>query len=414
MRARRLDRAWLRTLTGFPAALSLLLALGGCGGEQTFDAVAHFPFLGGGTSSADSALRIASAWPRTEREKLERGFRDWLASAGGEDAGATIRLIWLDVPAASPGAAGGRSLRTDLLLGGPPREYLRLARAGQLLPLEGQSPTCWLALRHESAPPRAEVGADPASGLLDPRTDPPTLAWACGQLDQNRWPEGYARLVRLYGHATGPTGWSGGSAAALLEEGAAACQGTSHERLARAFLRFLVDRRGARAGVDSRDRDPDATDLLADLLGSTLVDAQDELRLAWAALDRRGLPAHSPAQFWMTERPPWPPASVEKLQSRSGDRAMALVHELAAQVAPDPESRFWLVQSWLRPRGSIDGNLLGELARAAGRRLVREPRFRAWLRAEWTAWARQRYRRVARVSAGPLASVAPDSNAVAP
>ncbi len=44
--------------------------------------------------------------------------------------------------------------------------------------------------------------------------------------------------------------------------------------------------------------------------------------------------------------------------------------------------------------------MLRELAQAEGGRLVREPRFRAWLRGEWTAWTQQLYRRVARLAGG--------------
>jgi hypothetical protein len=78
---------------------------------------------------------------------------------------------------------------------------------------------------------------------------------------------------------------------------------------------------------------------------------------------------------------------------------MPLLETLAAQVAPDADVRAWLLRSWLAPGRPVDGRLLDELASAEGGRLVREPRFRAWLRAEWTAWARQRYRRIARVAA---------------
>ena len=120
-----------------------------------------------------------------------------------------------------------------------------------------------------------------------------------------------------------------------------------------------------RATDPDHNLDPEVSDLLADLLGATLVDAQDELRAAWSVLDRQGRPGDS-ALEWMTEPPPWPPASVEKLQSRGGDRALAMVHDLAGQIAPDPELRFWLIQSWLRPRRLIDGSLLNEL-RTRGR-----------------------------------------------
>ena len=37
--------------------------------------------------------------------------------------------------------------------------------------------------------------------------------------------------------------------------------------------------------------DPDSESLVADLLGATLVDAQDELWAAWDALERAGHPS---------------------------------------------------------------------------------------------------------------------------
>jgi hypothetical protein len=79
---------------------------------------------------------------------------------------------------------------------------------------------------------------------------------------------------------------------------------------------------------------------------------------------------------------------------------MSLIETLSAEVAPEAPARAWLLRSWLGPGRSIDEQLLSELTLAAEGRLYREPRFRAWLRDEWTAWARQRYRRVARVAAG--------------
>ena len=57
--------------------------------------------------------------------------------------------------------------------------------------------------------------------------------------------------------------------------------------------------------------------MVADLLGATLVDAQDELWAAWASLERAGYP--EPALEWLTEPPPWPPASVAKYLRRDGE-----------------------------------------------------------------------------------------------
>ena len=94
---------------------------------------------------------------------------------------------------------------------------------------------------------------------------------------------------------------------------------------------------------------------------------------------------------WMAEPPPWPPASVAALLDR-GEDGMALLDTLAAEIAPEADVRSWLLRSWLRTPAPIDGTFLAKLAGAVDGRLAREPRFRAWLRAEWTAWARQRYR----------------------
>jgi hypothetical protein len=193
------------------------------------------------------------------------------------------------------------------------------------------------------------------------------------------------------------------------DEGVAVCRESLHPALARAFLRFLAETRDVLADVDTGSRDPDASGLRADLLGATLIDAQDELVEAWTALDRQGSIAPSAARAWLTESPPWPPASVERLQKRGGEDALTLVEDLAGQIAPDSAVRLALLQSWLRPRRQIDDALITELSSAGEGRLAREPRFRTWLRAEWTAWARQRYRRVARLAstAGSVSEAGP-------
>jgi hypothetical protein len=101
----------------------------------------------------------------------------------------------------------------------------------------------------------------------------------------------------------------------------------------------------------------------------------------------------------MTEPPPWPPVSVAELLKR-GDQGGAMLEELTALLTPEADLRNWLLRSWLAPPRPVDGRLLAELAGALGGRLAREGRFRAWLRGEWTAEARQRYRRVARLAEG--------------
>jgi hypothetical protein len=177
-------------------------------------------------------------------------------------------------------------------------------------------------------------------------------------------------------------------------------EGGSNPDLSRRFLAILE----SRGLVEPSPPDPTieamADDLLADLLGAALVDAREELRDADAALRRFGHPARAEAA--LGERPPWPPASVAKLQA--SPNGGPLLETLLDQVAPDPEARAWLLESWSRPRRAVDGVLLAELAGASEGRLAREPRFRAWLRGEWTAWTRQLYRRVARLAGGYVPS----------
>ncbi len=181
-------------------------------------------------------------------------------------------------------------------------------------------------------------------------------------------------------------------------EGVAILYEGVHQQQASTFLDFLANTGRAAPPPARREYAADYRDLLADLLGATLVDAQDEVWDAWSALERNGYP---PTRLrWMTEPPPWPPASIAGILDRQDESAMTMLETLAGQIATDPAVRTWLVRSWLSPPRPLDGEVLEELTRAAEGRLIREPRFREWLRAEWTAWARQRYRRVSRTADG--------------
>ncbi|WP_342006443.1 hypothetical protein, partial [Citrobacter sedlakii] len=130
--------------------------------------------------------------------------------------------------------------------------------------------------------------------------------------------------------------------------------------------------------------------MLADLLGAALVDAREELIDAVDALDRAGYP--QPFDAYLDAAPPWPPTSVDRLRQRpdSGPLLDALAREVAGGDAGEAVR---LVDSWARPPRPIDGEWLRAWG---GSRIASEPRFRAWLRGEWTAWARQHYRRIAR------------------
>jgi hypothetical protein len=381
--------------------------------------------------AADDRLVIATSWPAAERRGIESEFAGWLEQRPDSAARRTIRVAWLIL---SPGddveRLAARRNPPDVVLGGPARAFDRLARAKRLSPLPIDGSPAWAVARRgiirwfsgasEGATPSAHRHAD----FDDPRKAPVSLAWAEGQLEGRAFPEGYARLIRASAESR-RIGRLAGSAASATERGEAeqsprvtwgAQDATSgdgvpwvdgvailaegrHPDEAATFLKFLAAT--GRAGMASLRSEDDASDesrLLADLLGATLVDAQDELWAAWSALERAGSP---PGQLhWMTEPPPWPPASIAKIQDRQGEQAMTMIETLAGQLATEPALRAWLVRSWLSPARPIDRRFLAELAQAVDGRLIREPRFRDWLRAEWTAWARQRYRRVLRSVGG--------------
>ncbi|MDR3619819.1 MAG: hypothetical protein P4L85_10760 [Paludisphaera borealis] len=324
-------------------------------------------------------------------------------------------IVWI----AKPGDANP----PDVFLGGPISFFVDLASKDQLESLgSGPDRPFWSTARR-SVVGMVEGAPSPTSRtvLADPRVDPLTLAWGLGRLRDDGWPVAYAKLIDLYGRAQ-TAGWHVGSARAavvrgdadatiarldegaasatdsvVFEEGAAIRRDARRMTAARSFLQFLDERRDASAEKAGIGLSPNAESLAADLLGATLVDAQDELRKAIDEVRKAGSPPG--AVPLLTQLPPWPPASVEKLLKRGGEGAATLVETLAGQVAPEPGPRLWLSQSWLRHRKPIDGALLSELAAVDQGRLAREPRFRAWLRAEWTQWARQRYRWVARLAA---------------
>ncbi|WP_165233023.1 hypothetical protein [Aquisphaera insulae] len=379
--------------------------------------------------SRDSVeVRIATPWNAADRSEAERKLR-----AAGADL-ASIRIAWIELPSGFPfDRASVRVPAIHMYLGGPRWEYERLAAAGQLGGAGGEAdpaPRVVRRLAIVAGGKGTDAGPSGRPILEDPRVDPVTLTWAEGRLTQQGWLEGYASVLLDYGNAARSAGWQAGTASAAEDRPGTApvwtLQLASPSEMASSDIVYeewgavgshaadpaackrILDVLAGPASIEGRRAqtvdDARRSELLADLLGSTLVDAQEELREACEILGRApaNAGAGSPARAWLLEPPPWPPAFVKKLQERGGDHALAMVQDLAARVAPDPEARFWLVQSWLRPTRPIDGSFLAELAGAAGGRLARQADFREWLRREWTAWARQRYRRVARVASGRL------------
>ena len=301
------------------------------------------------------------------------------------------------------------------------RALEHLERDGQLLPITSTGAARWCV-----RPRVITQGAGPTDldsvfdEQRDPRVDGPSLAWAVKVLEQRPWREGYATLVKLAAHERRIGGRATAGRrpphhdAGLDEvdfsprECAAILRSTRDPADAREFVRFLIETREMEAAPtpsgDGSARDRDVESLVGDLLGATLVDAQDELWAAWRALEEAGSP--EPAHKWLIEPPPWPPASIEKYLKREGERAMSLIETLAGELSPRPGGPRLADPELAQVAAGGGQNLLAEMAHAADGALVHEPRFRSWLRAEWTASARQRYRRVAKLAATAQASTA--------
>lgn len=386
---------WTRTLNRNQSC-RVRLSLVKIGALALAAMVLHAP---GCAPASPDRLLVATFWPPEARRKLEADFERWKGADEDRLGHRNVQLQWLALaPGDDPGKLAYRATAPHVILGGPSSTFALLANMDRLAPIDHAGSARWCTV----ARPVGGGTSAPAisDAWSDPRADHDSLRRAIEQLSEAGWREGYARLVQA--SAARPrisrSAQRAGMSTSPATEGAAIARAAPDRELAQEFLQFLVETQGARAAADA-SRDPAATpeevsSLVADLLGSTLVDAQDELWTAVRAIET--LSDREIAVEWLFEPPPWPPASVAKYLGREGERAMALIETLAAEVAPEPPARAWLLRSWLAPARLVDETLLSELSDAADGRLCREPRFRAWLREEWTAWARQRYRRVAR------------------
>lgn len=400
-----------------------------------------------------SDLVVATDWSIAECRALAMRLAPlrigWVRAAGGADP---TQLV------ATSGIGPGR---IDAILGGPADVYAVLEAAGRLEPgaIVARRSLLGFARRPEPEPGVVtgwdELGTadwQDAVALGDPRDDAATLGGARAHLESFDWSDGYADLVRAAGRAL-PIGRGAEAALAPLvegrariapgfstrtqaepgllfstltltgerPEGAAIVRGARNLDAARRFLTLigeLVVRNepdAARDGptpvqaVARPESERTAEALLADLLGAVLVDAQPELRAALRTLDTTTHPDAARAAAWLVVPPPWPPASITQLQ-RSPQTA-PLATDLARQLVPDGQARAWLLASWDQAPAPIQGTTLMALAQAVGGSLAAEPRFRAWLRSEWLAWARQRFRRVTRMAQGlePLSTPASDT-----
>ncbi len=336
-------------------------------------------------SGEDShALIIATPWPPAARAACD---------ALQQVDGSARPITWVELGSHRWLDACDRRGGIDLILGGPVRKFQALADSGLLEPIEARDPVSW---REVDCPRIASAALRPEeAGRADPRDDFAALARAQATLSARGWTKGYEILVRH------PVPWIPGTERTQPDrpphrEGVALLRSGRHPDQARRFLAMLT--RQGRIGPGPPDAALAARteDLLADLLGAALVDARNERRDAQVALEANQHPQI--AEVAVGDAPPWPPASVTKLRVEPGRGALA--DALIEQITPDPAAREWLRASWQEPRHRIDLDLLRAVAQAEGGRLVREPRFRAWLRGEWTAWTQQLYRRVARLAGG--------------
>lgn len=156
------------------------------------------------------------------------------------------------------------------------------------------------------------------------------------------------------------------------------------------FLRFLreTDRLRTTTGLTPASvfRDSFRRDL------ATIVthDLRDKIREVWRVIEPAGGELRTRVETYLTELPPWPPASVTSLQKRRG---FEFVVALIEQVAANGDQRTWLVQNFQEAPNPLQMELLDQ---ALDGSFLKNIRFRAWIRAEWKAWINQRCRRAIR------------------
>lgn len=328
----------------------------------------------------DPSLVVVTTWDEAACRAILKEFGDDPPAV--DPAG--VRWFRVD-PWVDPGRLLGGGRRVDVLLGWTAEDL------GPAVVADLDLATAVVIDR--SVP----VGSSPGSATLggatgrplptgDPRIDPRSRSLIREQLAVGPWIAAYRRLILLAaGSEQGMIGDEPAGLPASIERPELAVDVSGRVEAGR-FLRSLRAVEGTRP-VDGAGPTGGLSILEAELLGATAVDAGPELRRAWAARRGRGDPAVEAALI--AEPPPWPPASIVGL--REGDEGETLLETLAGALVRDGEARAWLLTSWRSPSRPIDGGLLRELATAGGGALLREPLFLAWLRAEWTAWARQHY-----------------------
>jgi len=318
------------------------------------------PLLFGLGCRADStALVVATPWPPEALEPIEDAFDR------------PIRWVRLD-PWDDPARLWRSGRPVDLVLGWPADRFVRLADLGAL---DGTTPP--RQCRRFAPTLDRATGPTDTPGLVvplgDPRLDPVAADSVRELLDQRGFDALADELVSLQ---VGMTSVNDLDEPALCY--GAVPRNARRPEAARALLDLCTsenDRADPSSNVWNRS-EAGALSLATLAVGAVATDAGPEFRAA--VLDQGVEPRPIP---------PWPPASIPRLATE--EDGPELLATLAAQLVDGEAARSHLEELWDRPPAAIDRATLRELDRAG---LTRSPRFRAWLAAEWTAWALAAYR----------------------
>ena len=392
----------------------LLVGMSGCSNSSVlFDQV------------VGRALRLATPWPAQLREQLATDFDKWIT----ENSLTPIRIEWFacsdnDVAAFSSGAS---ARLVDALVGGHVRSHqalrdesrmtfhLAAVRTPVVVADKFTQVIGWQSVSEPNLWPSAGPPLAFPSPLLDELSRVYSMAVWNSNPDQAI---GYARWIKLArgfavtakSHAaarlalvpsnSSPNAWKGGAglnealglqpaepvhwpeALTFFDSDAGGMP------LRDLFQRFCHDTNRLKT-VISADKTASA-EVMLDLAAILLDRCHADLQAAWQVIDQSTGEERARTERYLTERPPWPPASVQDLAKRRG---FEYVVALVEQMAVDGDERDWLIHEFQQPAGLVD---LKRLENAVDGRLKNSIRFRAWLRAEWSAWVRQRCRRVQR------------------
>lgn len=398
----------------------LLVSLSGCSGGAIS--------LGW---SDDGSIRLATPWDRSLCEAWQKEFDSWLS---GRNLG-PLPIRWLPISENELFRAGssGQWQALDGVLGGHQAGYQRLEANGRktfaLRPIRTPVVIGENGESREKVAGRANV-ADPSVWpqtkseleLDDPLADTLSRYYVAGVwASASDAATAYARCVLLArgladrydrsqcklgisqvldGKTANGSAWRGGDALARVlgiepgepthwPESCTLFEQTSpgddaHQKL----IDFLTQTDKIKPKIATSAFI--VSDFAIDLSWVLLERCREELKAAWKVIEASSGEQRQKTEHYIAERPPWPPASVQDLARRRG---FEYVVALVEQIAANGDERDWLIHEFQQPAGFVEPD---RLEKALDGRLKSSVRFRAWLRAEWQAWVRQRCRRVQR------------------